>query len=99
MSLSTVNPAMRGQVQDHARGDIRSRVWPGHPTKWSVALTGVYADGVYSFLFNGTLVAVTMAGSSLAGTVVTLGAEADSIPVVVGVADVLVSARSAVATL
>lgn len=87
MSLSTVNPAMRGQVQDHARGDIRSRVWPGHPTKWSVALTGVYADGVYSFLFNGTLVAVTMAGSSLAGTVVTLGAEADSIPVVVGVAE------------
>lgn len=87
MSLSTVNPAMRGQVQDHARGDIRSRVWPGHPTKWSVALTGVYADGVYSFLFNGTLVDVTMAGSDFAGTVEALGDKADSLEVVVGVAE------------
>lgn len=87
MSLSTKNPAMRGQIQDHARGDVRSRVWPGHPTKWSVALTGVYADGTYSFLFNGTLVEVAVTGSSFAGTVVALGAEADSIPVVVKVAE------------
>jgi hypothetical protein len=87
MSLSTVNPAMRGQVQDHARGDVRSRVWPGHPTKWSVALTGAYADGVFSFLFNGTLVSVTMAGSSLTGAAAALGAKADSLAVVVKVAE------------
>lgn len=87
MSLSTTNPAMRGQIQDHGRGDIRSRVWPGHPTKWSVALTDVYADGTYSFLFNGTLVSVTMAGSDFAGTVVELGDKADEIPVVVKVAE------------
>jgi hypothetical protein len=87
MSLSTTNPAMRGQVQDHARGDVRSRVWPGHPTKWSVALTGAYADGVYSFLFNGTLVSVTMAGSTLAGAATALGAKADSLAVVVGIAE------------
>jgi hypothetical protein len=87
MSLSTTNPAMRGQIQDHSRGDVRSRVWPGHPTKWSVALTGAYADGVYSFLFNGTLVPVTMAASSFAGTVTALGAKADSIAVVVSIAE------------
>jgi hypothetical protein len=87
MSLSTVNPAMRGQVQDHARGTVRSRVWPGHPTKWSVALTGAYADGVFSFLFNGTLVSVTMAGSSLTGSAAALGVKADSLAVVVGVAE------------
>lgn len=87
MSLSTMNSAMRGQLQDHARGTVRSRVWPGHPTKWSVALTGVYADGTYSFLFNGTKVEVVMAGSSFAGTVVALGAEADSLALVVGVAE------------
>lgn len=87
MSLSTVNPAMRGQIQDHARGDVRSRVWPGHPTKWSVALTGAYADGVYSFLFNGTLVSVALTGSSLAGAATTLGATADSLAVVVGIAE------------
>jgi hypothetical protein len=87
MSLSTVNPAMRGQVQDHARGDIRSRVWPGHPTKWTVALTGSYANGVYSFLFNGTLVEVTMASSDFAGTVAALGAQADSLAIVVGIAE------------
>jgi hypothetical protein len=87
MSLSTVNPAMRGQVQDHARGDVRSRVWPGHPTKWSVALTGAYADGIHSFLFNGTLVSVTMAGSDFAGTAEALGAKADSLAVVVSVAE------------
>ncbi len=87
MSLSTVNPAMRGQVQDHARGDVRSRVWPGHPTKWSVALTGAYADGVYSFLFNGTLVSVTMAGSSLTGAAAALGVKTDSLEIVVSVAE------------
>jgi hypothetical protein len=87
MSLSTVNPAMRGQVQDHARGTVRSRVWPGHPTKWSVALTGAYADGVFSFLFNGTLVSVTMAGSSLTGSAAALGVKADSLAVVVSVAE------------
>jgi hypothetical protein len=87
MSLSTVNSAMRGQVQDHARGDVRSRVWPGHPTKWSVALTGAYADGVYSFLFNGTLVSVTMAGSDLSGAAEALGAKADDLAVVVSVAE------------
>jgi hypothetical protein len=87
MSLSTNNSASRGQIQDHARGDVRSRVWPGHPTKWSVALTGAYADGVYSFLFNGTLVSVTMAGSSLAGSATALGAKADSLEVVVSVAE------------
>jgi hypothetical protein len=87
MSLSTNNSASRGQVQDHARGDIRSRVWPGHPTKWSVALTGVYDDGVYSFLFSGTLVSVTMAGSSLAGAATALGAKADSLEIVVSVAE------------
>ncbi len=87
MSLSTTNPAMRGQIQDHARGTVRSRVWPGHPTKWSVALTGVYADGTYSFKFNGTLVDVTVTGSSLAGAATALGAEADSLAVVVGIAE------------
>jgi len=87
MSLSTTNPASRGQTQDHARGDVRSRVWPGHPTRWSVALTGSYADGTYSFLFNGTLVSVVMAGSDFDGTVVALGAKADSIAVVVKIAE------------
>jgi len=87
MSLSTVNPAMRGQVQDHARGDIRSRVWPGHPTKWTVVLTGTYANGVYSFLFNGTLISVTMAASDFTGTAAALGAQADSLAVVVGIAE------------
>ena len=87
MSLSTTNPAMRGQIQDHSRGDIRSRVWPGHPTKWAVALTGVYADGTYSFKFNGTTVSVTVAGSSLAGAATALGDKADSLAVVVGIAE------------
>jgi hypothetical protein len=87
MSLSTTNAALRGQIQDHGRGDVRSRVWPGHPTKWSVALTGAYADGVYSFLFNGTLVSVTMAGSDFAGAVEALMEKADSIAVVVKVAE------------
>jgi len=87
MSLSTTNAAMRGQIQDHSRGDIRSRVWPGHPTTWTVALTGVYADGDYSFTFNGTLVEVALVGSSLAGAATALGAEADSLAVVVGIAE------------
>jgi hypothetical protein len=87
MSLSTTNSAMRGQIQDHARGDVRSRVWPGHPTKWSVALTGAYADGTYSFLFSGTLVSVTMAGSDFAGTAAALEAKADSLAGVVKVAE------------
>jgi hypothetical protein len=78
---------MRGQIQDHARGTVRSRVWPGHPTKWSVALTGAYADGTYSFTFNGTLVPVTLSGSSLAGAATALGEKADSLAVVVGIAE------------
>lgn len=87
MSLSTTNLASRGQTQDHSRGDVRSRVWPGHPTKWSVALTLVYDDGIYSFLFNGTLVQVNVAATDFDGTVVALGAQADSLAVVVKVAE------------
>jgi len=82
---------MRGQDLNRNHGDVRSRVWPGHPTTWTVALTGVYADGTYSFDFVGpvstTTVSVAVVGSSFAGVIVELRDAADGLDVVFAVAE------------
>lgn len=87
MSLNQNIAPMRGQDLSRTHGETRSRVWPGHPTTWTVALTGVYADGTYSFLFNGTLVTGTVTGTDFAGVIEALLAEAEGLALVFGVAE------------
>lgn len=91
MSLNQNIAPMRGQDLNRNHGDVRSRVWPGHPTTGTIALTLVYADGTYSFDFNGITVEVTVAGTDFAGVVAALLAQAESLGLVFGVAEGSVS--------
>jgi len=79
MSLNQQLPASRGQAFDTRRGTDRSRFWPGFNVVWTATVGGTYANGVYSFLNNGTLVSVTAAASSNAGVAADLKVEHDSI--------------------